>query len=87
MAMPSPAMSALQQGLFCGLEKPGFPYPADACQGPETVPQIAAQPASSPGESPPAAGGVILLRSVPMQNQRSSSTVVVKIRTGSQYGK
>jgi hypothetical protein len=25
--------SALQQTPICGLEKPGFPYPAEACQG------------------------------------------------------
>jgi hypothetical protein len=28
-----PTMSALQQTAICGLEKPGFPYPADACRG------------------------------------------------------
>jgi hypothetical protein len=27
------SMSALQQTPICGLEKPGFPNPADACQG------------------------------------------------------
>jgi hypothetical protein len=34
----SEPMSALQQVGFCGLEKPGFPYPADACQRPQAVP-------------------------------------------------
>jgi hypothetical protein len=31
------AKSALQQTAICGLEEPGFPDPADACQGPRAV--------------------------------------------------
>jgi cytochrome c oxidase subunit II len=47
-------MSALQQGRICGLEKPGFPYPAEPAQGLE-----------SRGASPADAGGVIPSRSAP----------------------
>jgi len=40
--------SALQQTQICGLEELGFPYPADACEGPRAVARVLAQsPAGS----------------------------------------
>ena len=60
--------SALQQTRICGLEKPGFPYPAQPAKDLRVVEQVPRKQASYRCD---------LRRSTPL---RSSSAVVAKTR-------